>query len=116
MEYKVVRVPSCAHDSVQLIRGRAIANQARLPQEVLSPKMCPLCGGLMEGVEATIRVGYHKCTDCGYGQPSFQVERVKANLGSTIASLGIGVLFALGIASIAYLISQSSQSSQSSSK
>lgn len=107
MEYKAVRVPNCAHDSVQVIRAKAIANQAKLPREVLTPQVCPLCGGTMQGIEATVRLGYRKCAACGYGQPIFQVERIQADLGSTIASLGIGVLFALGIASIAYLISQS---------
>ncbi len=106
MEYKVVRVPNCAHDSVQLIKAKAIANQVRLPQEVLSPKVCPLCTGTMEGVEATLRLGYHKCMNCGYSQPTIKVEQIRADIGPTLAALGIGALFALGIASLAYLISR----------
>jgi tRNA(Ile2) C34 agmatinyltransferase TiaS len=94
---------------VQVLKAQAIANHVKkLPLEVLSPKECPLCGGTMQEIEATVRVGYHKCANCGYGQPVFQAEQVQANLESTIASLGIGILFALGIAAIAYLVSQSS--------
>jgi hypothetical protein len=103
MEYRVVRIPNYAYESAPVIKASAIANHARLPQEVVNPQSCPLCGGAMEGVEATVRVGYRRCTNCGYGQPVFQVERLQADF----TDLGKGVLFALGIAALAYLIGQS---------
>lgn len=105
MEYKVVRVPNYTHDSIQVIKAQAIANHVnKLPPEVLNPEVCPLCGGTMQGIEATVRVGYHKCANCGYGQPVFQVEQVEADAGPALADLGRGVLMALGIAALAYLV------------
>jgi ferredoxin-like protein FixX len=105
MDYKVVRVPDYTYRSVPLVKAKAIENYAKLPEEVLNPEVCPLCGGPMEGVEATIRVGYHRCVKCGYGQPVFQVEEVQANF----ADVGKGILFALGIAALAYLVGWSSR-------
>jgi len=105
MEYKVMRVPNYANDSMQVIKAQAIANRVKkLPSGVLNPKECPLCGGKMQGIEATMRVGYRKCTNCGYGQPIFQPEQVSVDSGSTLADLGKGALMALGIAALAYLI------------
>ena len=105
MEYKVVRVPNCAHDSVQIIKAQAIANHVReLPREVFAPEVCPLCGNAMQGIEATVRLGYRKCANCGYGQPIFQLEQIRADMGPTLADLGKGALMALGIAALAYLV------------
>lgn len=113
MDYKVVRIPKYMYDSIPIVKARAVVNQAKLPQEILAPKTCPICGGAMEGIEATVRVGYRRCTGCGYGQPAIQLKEIKADLGPTLAGFGIGTLVGLGIASLAYLISQSSSKKSS---
>ena len=104
MEYKVMRIPKYTYDSVPIVQAKAIASRAESLREVLSPKKCPICGKPMEGIEATVKIGYHKCTNCGYGQPNFQLEQVKADIGPALANLGKGALIALGIAALAYLV------------
>ena len=104
MDYEGVRIPKYTYDSVPIVKAKAIVNQANLPREVFAPEVCPLCGDAMEGIEATVKIGYHKCTNCGYGQPNFQLEQVKVDIGPALANLGKGALIALGIAALAYLV------------
>lgn len=104
MDYEGVRIPKYTYDSVPIVKAKAIANQANLPRQVLAPEVCPLCSGAMQGIEATVRLGYRSCASCGYGQPIFQLEHARADVGPALADLGKGALIALGIAALAYLV------------
>ncbi len=104
MEYEGVRIPRYAYDSLPIVKARAIANKGRLPEEVLSPQKCPLCGGKMQGTGAPVKLEYHECASCGYGQPIFNLEQVKTDMGPALADLGKGAFMALGIAALAYLV------------
>lgn len=106
MEYKAAQIPRCAYDSLPIVKAGAIANKLILPKEVLSPEKCPICSEPMEEIEATVKVGYRKCASCGYGQPTFQLKQVRADVGPALADLGKGALIALGIAALAYLVSR----------
>lgn len=104
----MVRIPKHVYDSASLVKTNVIANHTTLPKELLNPRVCPLCRGQMEAIEATVRVGYRKCTRCSYTQPVIQLEHIRADLGVTIADVGKATLVGLGIAALAYLISRSS--------
>jgi hypothetical protein len=65
----------------------------------------------MQGIEPPVRVEYRKCVSCGYGQPVFQPEKIKSEVGPELADLGKGALMALGIAALAYLVGQALRSS-----
>ena len=99
MDYEGVRIPKHTYDSTPIVKAKAITNQANLPREILSPKICPLCSGTMQGV-ANVKIEYRKCTNCVYGQPILQVKQTNADVVPLLAALGKGALMALGIAAL----------------
>ena len=110
MEYEAIRIPKYAYDSMPIVKAKAITNQATLARDFFSPKECPLCREPLENFQTTVSLGYCKCSSCGYGQPTIRLKSAEADIGPELADLGKGILMALGVAALAYLVSQALQS------
>lgn len=69
-EYKSIKVPRWVHENskqVSLILSRK--GVKNLPEEVLSPKYCPICKTEMEDLK--LKYLYKRCPRCGYIQQDF---------------------------------------------
>ena len=57
LRYKTIRIPEPVYDNVQLARKMLVTEGIdSLPKEIIDPRICPVCGKGLEGVE--ISFGY----------------------------------------------------------
>mgnify|MGYP001088366924 CR=1 FL=1 len=109
-QYKATKLPTYVFDEAELAKARIVMDVKRLkeklPAQVLQPTSCPICKSEMKGVEVRAKVAYYHCPDCGYKQPSINVDVGGNDVAAVASALGLGVLFGLGIAALLYLLSQ----------
>ena len=77
----------------------------------MTPEKCPICGSKIGGFEVKTRVSFYTCDNCGYKQPSINIDVKGADLA---AALGLGFILGLGLAALLYLITQGSSEKQES--
>ncbi len=106
-KYKVTRIPSYVMDEIELAKAKILMESKKLrelPEEILKPKKCPICGSEMRGMEVKLKTRYYECKNCGYKQPGLDLEVKGTDIASLAAGLGIGTLIGLGIAALLYLL------------
>ncbi len=107
LKYRSTKLPSYVYDEAELVRAKLITGGIKqLPRELLAPEKCPVCGSKMQGFELRARVAYYVCENCGYKQPSVNIDAKGTDISSLATALGLGVLIGLGLAALLYLISQ----------
>jgi ribosomal protein S27AE len=106
MEYRTLKFPTPIYEQVEMAKSKLALEKSKLkslPDEVLKPKKCPICGNKMEGAEIHARFGYYKCGHCDYKQPIINIDAISSGSGSLMA-LGSGIIIGLGIAALLYLL------------
>jgi len=91
--YKSIKVPKWVYDNSKQV-ALAISRKGieNIPEEVLSPEVCPICKSKMRKVE--LKYLYKKCPHCGYTQQDFKASSnflKGALIGGGIA-LGLSLL------------------------
>jgi hypothetical protein len=113
VEYRTTKIPAPVYEQIEMARSKLAIEKSKLkelPTGVLKPTTCPICGSSMVGVEVYARFGYYRCTQCDYKQPALNIEMISK--GSTgLIALGSGVIIGLGIATLLYLLFNSTHES-----
>ena len=113
VEYRSTKLPRYIFDEAELVKAKILTEGGgRLPKEVLMPERCPICGRKMRRLDVRMRVSYYVCDKCGYKQPGLDIEAKGNDITALAAALGLGTLIGLGIAALAYLLTQPPKSEE----
>jgi hypothetical protein len=100
--YKSITVPTFSYDAALKARADLLQRGlASVPDDVLEPKACPHCQGVVDHV--TVGIEHIKCRSCGYAQQTVDVS------GSTLGQVGLGVVIGLGLAALFKAISEADE-------
>lgn len=98
-DYRAIKVKKDTYESLQELKKVIVQKGINsLSENILDykPKYCPECGVEMEAID--VKVKFHKCPNCSFKYPKF-------NLGLG-GSLTLGTLIGLGIAGLIYLLTR----------
>lgn len=106
-KYKATKLPIEIFDEAELAKAKLMMNREhlkKLPPDVVSPTVCPICGSKLSIGGVDVKVGMISCGKCGYKQPYLNVKAIGTDPASLATTFGLGVLAGLGIAALLYLI------------
>ncbi|MEM0171806.1 MAG: hypothetical protein QXJ62_02205 [Nitrososphaeria archaeon] len=104
--YKATKLPIEIFGEAELAKAKLTMNMEalrKIPQEIVNPTDCPICGEKLKISEARVRVKIVSCGRCGYKQPSLDVTAIGNDPATFVGALGLGILAGLGIAALLYL-------------
>ena len=92
-DLKTVKISGAAYDAIRAAREELLRRGINaLPQELVQPPNCPVCGSDLEHLEVAYQ--HLHCSRCNYRQ-----QTLTATSENGVA-LGIGVLIGLGAAAL----------------
>ena len=91
-EYKSIKIPKWVYDNWQECQLRlSRKGLGSLPEDILSPSVCPICQEDLEIRESKKKV-YLVCSHCGYAQQQLGKAAAESGLGGIAMGLGLGLL------------------------
>ena len=105
IEYKTIRIPVEDYKIVEKTRQQlAIKGIEALPKEIREMKICPICGGKMEGF--SVKYQFLQCSnpECDYKQRNLRLNATGA--------FAIGAIVGLGAAALIYLLTREVKKSE----
>ena len=95
-DFRSIKVPKWVYDNLEEGKLRLSRKGLEaLPQEILSPKKCPVCGGKMKAAESGSGKEFLECAKCGYVQQKFSTDSTGAFIGGVVVGLGLAALIAM---------------------